>query len=60
LHTLFSAGGADNADLPAASRYRAVTPKALIVRSELGKLVGTPFEIDYRPFNEPANNGLYR
>lgn len=60
FHTLFSAGGKDNADLPPDSRYRNVTPKALIVRSELGSLVGTPFEIDYRPFNAPANNGLYR
>jgi uncharacterized tellurite resistance protein B-like protein len=60
LHTLFSAGGADNADLPPESRYRAVKPKALIVRSEVGALVGTPFDIDYRPFNTPANNGLYR
>ncbi len=60
LHTLFSAGGGDNSDLPAASRYRAVTPKALIVRSDPGTLVGTPFEIEYRAFNAPANNGLYR
>jgi Calcineurin-like phosphoesterase len=60
FHTLFSAGGADNTDLPAESRYRAVTPKALIVRSEAGSLVGTPFTIDYRPFNTAANNGLYR
>ena len=60
LHTLFSAGGSDNSDLPPESRYRNVTPKGLIVRSERGTLVGTPFDIDYRPFNAPANNGLYR
>jgi uncharacterized tellurite resistance protein B-like protein len=60
LHTLFSAGGSDNADLPAESRYRNVTPKGLIVRSEGSSLVGTPFDIEYRPFNQPANNGLYR
>lgn len=60
LHTLFSAGGADNTDLPPASRYRAVAPKGLIVRSDQAALVGTPFEIEYKPFTTPANNGLYR
>ena len=59
LHTLFSAGGADNADLPAESRYRNVTPKGLLVRSEASSLVGTPFDIEWRAFNQPANNGLY-
>ncbi len=60
LHTLFSAGGADNSDLPAESRYRNVTPKGLLVRSEGSSLVGTPFDIEYRAFNQPANNGPYR
>jgi uncharacterized tellurite resistance protein B-like protein len=60
LHTLFSAGGSDNSDLPTDARYRSVAPKGLIVRSDAGTLVGTPFEIAYRPFNAPVNNGLYR
>ncbi|MGE0399487.1 MAG: metallophosphoesterase [Kofleriaceae bacterium] len=60
LHTLFSAGGTDNDDLPPDARYRKVTPKGLIVRAEPGALVGTPFDIEYRAFTAPANNGLYR
>lgn len=60
LHTLFSAGGGDNHDLPVDSRYRAVAPKGLLVRSDAGSLVGAPFEIEYRAFTAPEHNGLYR
>lgn len=59
LCTLFSAGG-DNADLPADSSYRSVTPKALTI------LVGgpdgielKPFAIDYRTYNDPTYNGFF-
>jgi hypothetical protein len=56
LHTLFSAGGRDNSDLPPTSRYRNVTPMALTVKDG----VATPWAIDYRPFLDPARNGLCR
>ncbi|HVK87201.1 MAG TPA: metallophosphoesterase family protein [Kofleriaceae bacterium] len=56
LHTLFSAGGHDNNDLPETSRYRAVTPMALTIRDG----VAMPWPIDYQPFLSPAHNGLYR
>lgn len=46
LHTLFSAGGGDNADLPPESRYRSVTPAALTIANG----VITPWAIDYRAF----------
>ena len=60
LHTLFSAGGHDNADLPADSRYRSVSPAALTIRSGSGPLHAVPWPIQYQPFNLAANNGLYR
>ncbi len=60
LHTLFSSGGSDNADLPPASRYRSVTPHALTIRSGTGPLHGVPWPIEYQPFNRASHNGLYR
>lgn len=60
LHTLFSAGGADNHDLPADSRYRSVTPMALTIRCEGGRSTAVPWPIEYQPFTAPAHNGLYR
>jgi len=60
LHTLFSAGGRDNPDLPADSRYRNVTPTALTIRWENGLSTATPWTIDYAPFATGAHNGLYR
>ncbi|MBX3158101.1 MAG: metallophosphoesterase [Deltaproteobacteria bacterium] len=61
LHTLFSAGGRDNPDLPAESRYRKVTPMALTVAWEAeDRVTATPWPIDYAPFANPAHNGLHR
>ncbi len=60
LYTLFSAGGFDNPDLPAASRYRSVTPMALTVVRDATSLRGIPWAIEYQPFGSAAHNGLYR
>ncbi len=59
LHTLFSAGGHDNPDLPADSRYRNVTPMALTIRQAGGELHATPWPIRYQPFCVAERNGLY-
>ena len=56
LHTLFSAGGRDNADLPADSRYRSVTPMALTIANN----VATPWRIEYEAFDDATHNGHYR
>lgn len=60
LLNLFSAGGAENADLPYDSAYRSVTPMALSVIAEAGKLTATPWPLHYQPFNYEPHNGLYR
>jgi hypothetical protein len=60
LATLFSAGGATNADLPPTSNYREVTPMALTVRYKDGRSTFTPFEIDYARYNDPALNAFFR
>jgi Calcineurin-like phosphoesterase len=61
LATLFSAGGAENGDLPEGSSYRSVTPKALIVAvDEGGRTELKPFDIDWRSFNVPENNAFFR
>jgi hypothetical protein len=60
LHTLFSAGGRENSDLPATSRYRNVTPMALTIRWDGGTATATPWPIAYQAFCEPQHNGLYR
>ena len=60
LHTLFSAGGHDNADLPPQSRYRTVTPTALTVRAGDGAPHAIPWPIEYQPFTSGKHNGLYR
>jgi hypothetical protein len=60
LHTVFSAGGRDNADLPAESRYRNVSPKALTVRSADDAIHAIPWAIEYAPFDDATHNGLYR
>jgi len=56
LFTLFSAGGANNADLPESSNYREVTPMALTIRHRDGISRVTPFVIDYARYNNPARN----
>ncbi len=59
LLSLFSAGGADNEDLPPDSNYRGVTPMALTVRYRAGVSTFTPFVIDYRRYNDPQYNAFF-
>ncbi|HET6610400.1 MAG TPA: metallophosphoesterase family protein [Kofleriaceae bacterium] len=59
LLNLFSAGGADNNDLPADSSYREVTPMALTMRLRNGHATVTPWAIDYAHFNDPRNNAFF-
>jgi hypothetical protein len=59
LITLFSAGGADNNDLPEESSYRAVTPMAATIRLEAGTAQVTPWLIDYERFNDPKRNRFF-
>ena len=60
LLTLFSAGGADNLDLPADCPYRKVWPMALSVIQDASGLRAIPWPIEYQAFNYPVRNGLYR
>ncbi len=60
LHTLFSAGGHDNLDLPTESRYRKVTPMGLTIRAGGGVSQAALWPIQYQPFTTGAHNGLYR
>ncbi len=59
LITLFSAGGADNADLPPDSSYRTVSPMAATIRLESGTAQVTPWLIDYKRFNDPKRNRFF-
>ncbi|HUJ63157.1 MAG TPA: metallophosphoesterase family protein [Kofleriaceae bacterium] len=59
LLSLFSAGGADNFDLPPESSYRSVTPMAATVRLENGTAQVTPWLIDYKRFNDPRRNRFF-
>jgi hypothetical protein len=59
LITLFSAGGADNNDLPEDSSYRTVTPMAATIRLENGTATVTPWLIDYKRFNDPKRNQFF-
>lgn len=60
LLSLFSAGGADNDDLPARSNYREVTPMALTITQSDDITTFTPFQLDYKRFNNPEYNGFFR
>lgn len=60
LHTVFSAGGQHNEDLPVDSRYRGVVPMAMTVRWSAGVATAFPWAIDYAPFAGPAHNGFHR
>ena len=60
LATLFSAGGVDNADLPADSSYRAVTPMALTIQHDASGTTLTPWAPDYRAYNDPERNGFFK
>ena len=59
LLSLFSAGGADNNDLPEDSSYRTVTPMAATIRLENGNATVTPWLIDYKRFNDPKRNRFF-
>jgi hypothetical protein len=59
LFNLFSAGGADNDDLPESSSYRTVTPMALTVHVEDGVARVVPWAIDYKRYNDPQRNRFY-
>ncbi|HEY6180394.1 MAG TPA: metallophosphoesterase family protein [Kofleriaceae bacterium] len=59
LITLFSAGGADNDDLPDESSYRSVTPMAATIRIDGGTVQVTPWLIDYERFNDPRRNRFF-
>ncbi len=60
LLNLFSAGGADNRDLPLDSSYRRVVPMALTIVADAAGQRAVPWPIEYQPFNYPVHNGLYR
>jgi hypothetical protein len=59
LLNVFSAGGADNGDLPEDSSYRSVTPMACTIRLGGGAAQVTPWAIDYKRFNEPSRNRFF-
>jgi len=60
LLNLFSAGGANNVDLPPESSYRKVTPMALTILCRDGREEAYPWPIDWSTFNAPARNGYLR
>jgi hypothetical protein len=60
LINLFSAGGADNNDLPPTSTYRRVAPAALTVRWRRGEVTSTPWAIDWRTYQQPERNAFFR
>ena len=60
LLNLFSAGGADNRDLPPDSSYRKVRPMALTIVHDAAGQRAIPWPIEYQPFNYEVHNGLYR
>jgi hypothetical protein len=59
LLNLFSAGGADNDDLPTNSSYREVTPMAMTMTIKDGVTKVTPWPIDYKRFNDPTTNKFF-
>jgi hypothetical protein len=60
LFNLFSAGGANNNDLPPQSNYREVTPMALTIKHKDGVLQFTPFRIDWERYNDPRYNAFFK
>jgi uncharacterized tellurite resistance protein B-like protein len=59
LLSLFSAGGAENFDLPSDSSYRTVTPMAATIRIDGNGAQVTPWPIDYKRFNDPRRNRFF-
>jgi hypothetical protein len=60
LLNLFSAGGAENEDLPPDSSYRAVTPMALTIKWKDGQQTATPWRINWEAYNSPARNLFFQ
>ena len=61
LITIFSAGGANNGDLPETSSYRKVTPKAMTLAIAAdGESTIEPWNIDYETFNDPEHNAFFK
>jgi hypothetical protein len=60
LYTLFSSGGASNADLPPTSNYREVRPVALTIHAHGGALELCPFAIDWERYNREDLNLFLR
>jgi hypothetical protein len=60
LLNLFSAGGAQNNDLPVNSSYRTVTPMALTMRWRDGKTTMTPFAIDWQDYQTGDRNQFFK
>jgi hypothetical protein len=60
LISLFSAGGANNLDLPKESAYRSVTPMAMTLRYRDGHTEIVPWRIHYEAFNDPSRNAFFR
>jgi hypothetical protein len=60
LFTLFSAGGKQNADLPANSSYRTVTPMALSIVHDGSVTTLRPWAPDYVTYNDPTRNAFFR
>ncbi len=60
LLNLFSAGGANNDDLPPDSSYREVTPMALtMVVPRDGTIKVTPWPIEFERYNDPRRNAFF-
>ncbi|MCL2777886.1 MAG: serine/threonine protein phosphatase [Polyangiaceae bacterium] len=61
VFTLFSAGGRDNADLPAGSTYREVTPMALSISFDgMGGATLVPWSPDWASYNSPDRNAFFK
>lgn len=64
LYTLFSSGGKGNADLPAGSAYREVTPMALTITGDGSGLPSglkiTPWAPDWASYNDPERNAFFK
>jgi hypothetical protein len=59
LLNLFSAGGADNDDLPPTSSYRTVTPMACTIKVDGDVARVVPWAIDYKRYNDPRRNRFF-